>query len=506
MTEKSYEFLMLLFFIFPLITIVLLNFLKKSDLLIKILSFISMSIQFSMLCFFAKYQNLNGWNVFGPIVKIPWLSIWGVNLTLGLDGLTFPYLFISSILAPIIYFFLIPLERKPSVFIRSILFFLILFGMYGSYLSLDLVMFYIHWEIVIVPIFILVGLGHGTYRSSALMKFLLFSIGSSLMMLLAIIILGINFESQMKGFSFNFFDLKSALVPLQPDQVFLSSQWWSCLAFLLALLVKAHAFPLHSWLPDLYKEGTPLSTVVVSALLFNMATYAFFRYLPAFFPQAIYWWSNVLMLLGALGVIYGALCVFVQSDLRQIIAFISVSHVGFFLLGFGSLGLMGFQAAYIQTINHAILATSFSIMLFLICYSRNDYHLGSLSGLIKTLPILGIFFFISILGNIGLPGTNGFIGEFLVLMASFQKSPWITILATFGVVLSATYGLKIYQKIFFNGSSNVEHDQLTDLNYGQFIPMFLLIVLIIFLGIKPMSIVQPAMTSLRKILDVFILP
>ncbi len=506
MTEKSYQYLLLSFFLLPVLTMLFLFFLRKSDSLVRIFSLVSMVIQLVILALFITHDNFSGWGAFGPILKVPWLNLWGIHLILAMDGMTLPYLLISAILAPIIYYFLIPLEKKPSVFIRSSLFFLLLFGMYGSYLSLDLVVFYILWELVLVPIFILVGLGQGNYRQAALMKFFLFSIGSSLLMLLAVILLGINFESQMNGLSFNFIDLKASVIPLSSEHVFLSVQWWSCLAFMLALMIKAHAFPLHAWLPDLYKEGTPLATVVVSALLFNMATYAFFRFLPAFFPQAIIWWGNILMMLGAIGIIYGALCVLVQSDLRQVIAFISVSHVGFFLLGFGSLSIMGFQAAYIQTINHAILAASFSILIFLIAHIRNDYHLGSLSGLVKTIPLVSIAFFISVLGNIGLPGTNGFVGEFLVLIASFQKSPWITSMATFGVILSATYGLRIYQKIFFNHVRSADHFQLVDLKGIQILPMFILMGMIILLGVKPMNFFAPAMESLRKTLDVLILP
>lgn len=506
MTEKSYQCLLLVFFTLPLLTMILLYFIRKSDSAVRLFSLSSMVIQLLILTMFMYYNNLTGWNIFGPIVKIPWLNLWGINLTLGMDGMTFPYLLISAILAPLIYYFLIPLEKKPSVFARSSLFFLLLFGMYGSYLSLDLVIFYILWELVLIPIFILVGLGHGSYRQPAIMKFFLFSVGSSLMMLLAIILLGINFESQMNGLSFNFFDLKSSILPTNSDHIFLSVQWWTCLAFMLALLIKAHAFPLHSWLPDLYKEGTPLATVLVSALLFNMATYAFFRFLPAFFPQALVWWGNTLMILGGMGIIYGALCVFVQSDLRQVIAFISVSHVGFFLLGFGSLSVMGFQAAYIQTINHAILAASFSILIFLIVHIRNDYHLGSLFGLVKTIPLISVAFFITILGVVGLPGTNGFVGEFLVLIASFQKSPWVTSMATIGVILSATYGFKIYQKLFFNHVRTADHHQVVDLKGIQILPMFILISMIIFLGLKPMNFFVPAMESLRKILQVMILP
>lgn len=504
MSEPSYQLLLLTFFLLPLFSMVFLFFLRKSDVAIRIFSMASMIIQLFIISMFIYYQNISGWNIFGPIVKIAWLSQWGIHLTLGMDGITLPYLIISAILAPIIYFFLIPIEKKPSVYVRSIYYFLLLFGMYGSYLSLDLVVFYILWELVLIPVFLLVGLGSGTYRQAALMKFLLFSIGSSLMMLIGIVLLAINYESQKSGISFNFFDLKSAVMPLNSGSVFLSTQWWSCVAFLLAFFIKAHAFPLHAWLPDLYKEGTPLSTVAVSALLFNMATYAMFRFLPAFFPQALSWWSEIIMLLGAIGIIYGALCVFVQSDLRQVIAFISVSHVGFFLLGFGSLSVMGFQAAYIQTINHALLAASFSIIIFLIAHVRNDYHLGSLSGLVKTIPIMAIAFFISILGNIGLPGTNGFVGEFLVLIASFQKSSVITILATFGVILSATYGLKIFQKMFFNQLRSSDHHQVLDLSGMQIVFMFFMVFLIFLLGIRPMGFFVPAMETLSKTLLVIL--
>ena len=281
MSDKSYQFYLLAFFLFPLLTMVMLFFLKKSERGVKYLSFSSLILQILMCVFFIQYHQHHGWNILGPMIKIPWISGWGINLILGIDGLNFLYVLISTLLAPIIYFFVIPLESKPSMFIRSQLFFLLLFGMYGSFLALDLVIFYILWEVVLIPVLILVGLGQGSQRQYALMKFFLFSIGSSLLMLLGIIMLGINFESQMSNLSFNFFDMKATVLPLLPQDVFLSNQWWACLAFLIAFFIKAHAFPLHSWLPDLYKEGTPLSTVLISSLLFNMATYAMFRF---FFP------------------------------------------------------------------------------------------------------------------------------------------------------------------------------------------------------------------------------
>jgi NADH-quinone oxidoreductase subunit M len=502
MNDKSYQFYLLAFFIFPLITMALLVFLRKSEKGIRYLSLSSLILQLLMGLFFIKYHQTHGWNILGPMINIPWITDWGIHIILGIDGMNFPFILMSSILAPIIYYFIIPIENRPSLFIRSELFFLLLFGMYGSFLAFDLVIFYILWEIVLIPVLILVGLGQGTQRQQALMKFFLFSVGSSLLMLLGIIILGINYESQMSVLSFNFFDLKSLILPTQNQEILFSTQWWSCLAFLIAFFIKAHAFPLHAWLPDLYKEGTPLASVLVSALLFNMATYAMFRFIPPFFPQAIVWWGPIIMILGAVGILYGAFCVLAQADLRQVIAYISVSHVGFFLLGFGSLSMMGFQSAYIQTINHAVLAASFSILIFLIVHKKNDYFVGSLSGLVKTLPFISIAFFISILGNIGLPGTNGFVGEFLVLLASFQKSPWITSIATLGVILSATYGLKIYQKLFFNHAQSVDHEGVIDLKKSQIAVMSILLFLIILLGLKPMNFFNPAMETLRKSLIV----
>lgn len=499
MENSNYYFTFISLLTIPLIASIILILIKKSEKTVFGASIFFLLLQLgAVLNLSHLHQKLYGSGFSAPI-QFPWLNSWGISLIFSIDSMSIPFLITSAILAPILYVVLIPIEKNVNSYTRSTFFFLLLFGMYGAFCALDMVIFYIMWELVLLPVFVLVGLGKGPFRQNALMKFLLYSLGSSLVMLLGIASLSIFYKMQSGLVSFNFFELKNITLPIYTENIFSSPQWWVCSAFILAFLVKAHAFPLHAWLPDLYKEGTPLSTSLVSVLLFNMATYAMLRFLPVYFPNALVWWGPVLMTLGAVGIIYGALCVMSQSDLRQVLAYMSVSHVGFFLLGFGALTSSSLQASLIQTINHAYISAGMALVIFIFAAHKNDFYIGSITNSPKSAPWLTFFFFLFLLSTMGLPGTNGFVGEFLVLASSFQKSFVITTVATLGVILSATYGLALFQKVFFPASASL-NSNVIDLKIGQKLSLGFIAFMIIYLGLFPNNYFHMALIPIKKLI------
>lgn len=449
---------------------------------------------------FLAHQQFLTWDQYGPISTLNWVSQWGVQISAGLDGLSLSFIALSILLSFLVYGLsvkFIPLQQGSN-FLG--LYCLLLAGLLGTFLATNLVFFYICWEVVLIPIFIMVAIWGGARRREANIRFLLFSFSGSLLMLMGMTILAFYYKKELGQFSFDYFNLKSILLPF--DGSFTSLQFFAFLTFLAAFFIKGHIFPLHSWLPALYKEGHPAVTFALSALLFNMASYAMIRFLPTFFPQAFLYAQPVLLYMGAAGVVFGACCTIMQHDLRTFLAYMSVSHMGYFLLGLAALTTASWQASFIQTMNHAILATGFCSFIFYLAHKKNTFDISFIDQVAKKYPLFSFLSFIILLANMGLPGTNGFVGEFLVLLTSFQVGVGPSVLATVGVILVAVYMLKMAQRIFFHENASLVSNA-TFGNKNRFImfdyfSLTVICILIILLGTAPMEFFKPGNAVMSK--------
>jgi NADH-quinone oxidoreductase subunit M len=420
---------------------------------------------------------------FGPKVELFALTLPGLSVGLGLDQLSLAFISLSVFLMPLIYFIgvknLTP-EQRNSSFIH---FSLISAAFFGSILATDIFLYYVCWELVVVILFLhLLKLGQvGKYQAA--FKMLYYSVGASLFMLTGFLLLAHAHYAQTSILSFSIADLASIPLGFEAAHPFVSAQFYVFCCLLVAFMVKGHIFPLHGWLPDVYKEGTTLSTGLLSAILFNMAAYSMLRFFPKLTPDVLVWSKKYLMLLGAAGLIYGALSAWRTTSMMRLFAFMGISHMGLFFMGFAAQSVNALSAVFIQTINHGVIAAGVFVFFTGIEYIYQTKDLKDVRGVAQSMPMLALVAVIILMSNTAVPGTNGFVGEFLVLLSSFEAYPMATILASTGVILSALYTLKIL-KLSIWGEENKNVLVLPG-NADYIKVLFIIASLVLIIGIMP---------------------
>jgi NADH-quinone oxidoreductase subunit M len=415
-------------------------------------------------------------------INVPWIEAVGVNFIFRLDGLSLIFV-MMSLLISFAAFVSTFAEDNVKEYLCKLM---ILVAAVGSFMAQDLFLFYVCWEVVLLPIFLLIVLKGKENFSKPLMTFFLYTLFASLVMLAGIITLGSHYKTTHGMFSYDIANLVNAILPFDGSSwqsAIGSKQTLVMLAFFIAAAVKGHIFPFHSWLPKLYQVGTNFTNIMLAGVLFNMGSYALIRFIPSFFPDAYAYYGHFFMTLGAIGIVYGALCALAETSTKKLLAYASVSHMGFFVMGFFALNHTAFTGAVYQTVNHGFIAAALFIVLNFFHERDNREEFNQFGGFATKLPLLSICFFIVILAAVALPGTNGFSGELPVLLGTFQSSPWISALGGLGVILGAIYSLQFYQKIFL-GKTRSEKE-VHDLNAREIFLGACLTVLIFFLGVFP---------------------
>jgi NADH-quinone oxidoreductase subunit M len=377
------------------------------------------------------------------------------------------------------------------------IFFLLLeVGMLGVFLALDLVLFYIFWEFTLIPMYFLIGVWGGKNRIYAAVKFFLFTMAGSVLMLLAILYLGL----QAGSFS-------------QPELVanrslFTGAQMLLFLAFALAFAIKVPVFPLHTWLPDAHVEAPTAGSVILAGVLLKMGAYGFLRFNLPLFPQASIQAAPVMAVLAIIGILYGGAVAFAQKDIKKLVAYSSVAHLGFVMLGIFALNPEGLSGGILQMLNHGISTGALFLLVGMIYERRHTREMSEYGGLWKAMPIFGGISLVVMLSSVGLPGLNGFVGEFTILLGAFGSkvfgSPWFAGIATLGVILAAAYLLKMFEKTFLGPITKEENKSLKDLNLREIITMVPLLVLIFWLGIYPQpffNLINPAVERLVQLVQ-----
>ena len=426
-------------------------------------------------------------------LNISWIESWGINYHIGLDGISLLLYVMTTFLTMLCIIASWEVKKHIREYMMAML--ALSTGMLGVFISLDLFMFYVFWEFQLVPMYIIVGVWGGPRRIYAAVKFFIYTAVGSLLMLVAIIWI--------------YFHIKQTTGVATADILFitehisapLDTQKWLWLAFFLAFAIKVPMFPFHTWLPDAHVEAPTAGSVILAGVLLKMGTYGFLRFNLPFFPQASYDFMPFIAWLSIIGIVYGALVSMVQEDLKKLVAYSSVSHLGFVMLGIFALNEYGIQGALIQNINHGISTGALFLLVGVIYDRRHTRLIKEFGGLSKQMPIYAVCFMIVALSSIGLPGMNGFVGEFLILLGIFQVNGLWAACATSGVILAACYILWMFQRVMFLELKNPENMKLKDMNIRELITIVPLLVLIFWIGLYPKPFMKTFDASVNNLVS-----
>ncbi len=424
----------------------------------------------------------------------PWFTVagWTIRYVMGVDGLSILLLLLTTLLTPIaILSTWTAIQERVKEFM--IFFLLLEIGMVGVFLALDLFLFYIFWEFTLVPMYFLIGMWGGPRRMYAAIKFFLYTMAGSILMLLAIVWLGLHYGT------FSVPDI------LAQGPVMGPVQYWLFLAFAAAFAIKVPMWPLHSWLPDAHVEAPTAGSVILAGVLLKMGTYGFLRFNMSLFPDAAKYYAPWVALLAVIGIVYGAIVSFPQRDVKKLVAYSSVSHLGFVMLGLFAFTPQGIEGAILQMINHGISTGALFLIVGMIYERRHTRDLDAFGGLWKVMPVYAVLSLITALSSMGLPGLNGFVGEFNILLGALGSrvlgSYWFAGFAALGVILAAVYMLTMYQKVFLGPLDKEENKCLQDLNWREVVTLLPLIVLMFWIGLYPkpfFALMHPAVEHLLQ--------
>ncbi len=476
---------------FPLVGVVIIAFINRENVnVIRWIAFIVSVIEFilSVPLYFAFKL---GTPQFQFVEKVSWIKSWGASYYLGIDGISLFLVLLTTFLTMLSILASWSIEKRVKEYMISFLF--LETTMVGVFCALDLLLFYLFWEVMLIPMFLLIGVWGGPRRVYAAIKFFLYTMVGSVLMLGAIIYLYWMHYKTTGILSFSLIDLLKT--PLNPKAVPLLF-----LAFALAFAIKVPMWPFHTWLPDAHVEAPTAGSVILAGILLKMGTYGFMRFCMPFFPSAVNKFAILFLVLAVIGIIYGALVAMVQEDIKKLVAYSSVSHLGTCMLGLFALNLQSVSGGLLQMINHGISTGALFLLVGMIYDRRHTRLIKEFGGIAKVMPIYATFFMITAFSSCGLPGLNGFIGEFLTLVGAFKTYPIFAVLGATATVLSAAYLLWMYKRVFFHEITNPENLKLKDLNFREFVIMFLIVIPMFWIGLYP----RPFLKRMQPSVEAFI--
>jgi NADH-quinone oxidoreductase subunit M len=430
----------------------------------------------------------------------PWVTSLGISYKVGVDGISLWLLLLTTFVTPIALY-----ASWPSIQTRvkeyALAFLVLESSMIGAFVALDVFLFYVFWELMLVPMALIVGVWGGKRRVYAAVKFFLYTLVGSLLMLVAILVLVWQYREQAGTVTFDLEELNRLLLPHQ-------TQMWLFLAFALAFAIKVPMFPFHTWLPDAHVEAPTGGSVILAAVLLKLGGYGFIRFAMPLFPYASHQAAPTLALLAVIGILYGAWCAWVQDDVKKLVAYSSVSHLGFVMLGILSMNPGGIQGSILQMVNHGISTGALFLLVGVIYERRHTRSLQAFGGLAATMPMYTLVFVVVTMSSIGLPATNGFVGEFMILAGTFMSErlsyPRLSALvAASGVIFSAVYMLHAVLKMFWGTSRDPENEHLTDLNRREKVSLGLLLVFVFWPGLYPRTFLEPMTGAVDRFATVY---
>ena len=462
---------------FPLVGVVVLLVRKPSDNTAKWVATGTAVVTF-ILSLVVLGQFETGVAGLQMVERFSWIEAWGIDYHMGIDGVSV----LMVLLTTFIMLLAIPSSWSAiTTQVRNYYVFMLLLevGMLGVFLAQDLFLFYIFWEFTLVPMYFLIGIWGGQNRVYAAIKFFLYTMAGSLLMLLGILYMGITNNT------FSVPDL------IAGRAAFADVQNWLFIGFAIAFAIKVPIFPFHSWLPDAHTEAPTAGSVILAGVLLKMGTYGFIRFNLPLFPEASVEFAPAIAVLAIIGIIYGAIVSFAQKDVKKLVAYSSISHLGFVMLGIFSLNDQGLQGAILQGVNHGISSGALFFIVGVLYEQRHTREIKEYGGIWKIMPVFSALTLIVTLSSMGLPGLNGFVGEFTILLGSMGAgslgpNPWIfTAFATTGVILAAVYLLWMFQRVFMGPLDNPANEKLRDLNGGELAIMLSFLLFIIWIGVAP---------------------
>jgi NADH-quinone oxidoreductase subunit M len=411
------------------------------------------------------------------VEHIPWIQSLGISYFLGVDGISLWIIILTTFLTPICVLCSWTYIQKH---IKEYMICLLILetAMLGALVALDLILFYVFWELMLIPMYLLIGVWGGTERIYAAVKFFLYTAAGSVFMLLAILFLYF-YNHQVTGvYTFNILELYKLNIPI-------GVQFWLCLAFFVSFAIKVPMFPLHTWLPDAHVQAPTAGSVILAGVLLKMGTYGFLRFAMPLFPYATHQFMPLVATLAVIGIVYGALVAMVQPDMKKLVAYSSVSHLGYVMLGLFALNMQGIEGGIYQMLNHGVSTGALFLIVGMIYERRHTRMIKDFGGVAKVMPVFATFFMIATLSSVACPGTNGFVGEFMILVGAFRSYPVFAVVAASGAILGAVYMLWMYQRVMFCPLDKPENQELKDLNLREVVTLLPLAILVFVMGVFP---------------------
>ncbi|MDF1564384.1 MAG: NADH-quinone oxidoreductase subunit M [Deltaproteobacteria bacterium] len=461
----------------PLVGAALLLFLPKGEagqhkIVALCTSAIVFAISLGLLAFFepgvAGFQE-------SMTVNAEWIPSLGIRFHMAIDGISLFLILLTTWLMPIVVLSTFTaVEGRTKEFYLAML--VLETAMLGAFVAVDMILFYVFWEVMLIPMYILIGVFGGPRRIYSAIKFFIYTMVGSLLMLLAILFL--YFDTS----SFDFQTLLDANLSLY-------EQRWLFWAFVLAFAVKVPLFPFHTWLPDAHVEAPTAGSVILAGVLLKMGSYGLMRFAFPLFPEAAAIYAPVIAFISVVGIVYGAFMAMAQSDVKKLIAYSSVSHMGFVILGLTVLTTSAGTGAVYQMLNHGVSSGALFLLVGIIYERRHTREMADFGGIAKVMPAYAAFFMLVALSSAGLPGTNGFVGEFLILLGSFTSAPawgrWAAGIGGTGVIFGAVYLLWMYRRVFFGPLTNSKNEKLKDLTLREWVTLVPIAGMILFMGLYP---------------------
>ncbi|HEV8112846.1 MAG TPA: NADH-quinone oxidoreductase subunit M [Planctomycetota bacterium] len=432
--------------------------------------------------------------VFQQVFDVAWFTLPGssggvpVHVRLGLDGLSVLMVGLTALLGPIV---VLSTEGHIESRVKEFMVWLLVMqaGMLGVFLALDVILFYVFWETSLVPLYFIVGIWGGERRLYATIKFFLYTVAGSLVMMIAVIALVWRLDTTDIG---RLTEMASSLP--------LSVQRWMFAAFALAFAIKVPVLPFHTWLPDAHTEAPTSGSVVLAGVLLKMGTYGLLRFCIAMFPAAAVVAGPWMMALGALGIVYGAFLSMAQTDVKRLVACSSVSHLGYVVLGLFAMTQAGVRGGVLQMVNHGLSTGLLFLLVGMIYERRHTRALDQYGGIAAVMPVFALLFVVAVLSSAGLPGLNGFVGEYLILLGAFGASPWLSAFAVLGVVFGAVYLLMATRRMLFGPVTREENRSLADLRPREILISLPIVALIVWIGVAPETFLSKTSGSVDAVL------
>lgn len=477
---------------FPLVGVIALFFVDRENVVLqKTITLIVTTVTFILSLYLLFYFDPSRAD-FQFVERYRWIESIGATYFLGIDGISLFLYLLTTFICPIC---ILSAWKYIDKYVKEFLICMLVLevGMLGTFCALDLLLFYVFWELMLIPMYFIIGVWGGPRRVYAAIKFVLYTLFGSVLMLVAIIFNYLYVASHTGEYTFDLLKWYQVLPPF-------SMQIWLFSAFALSFAIKVPMWPFHTWLPDAHVEAPTPGSVILAGILLKMGTYGFIRFAIGLYPHAAYFMTPLVVTLAIIGIIYGALVSIVQPDVKKLVAFSSVSHLGAVMLGIFAMNMQGLEGAMYIMLGHGLSTGALFIIVGMLYERRHSRLIADYGGIAKSVPILAAFFSVTVLSSVGLPGLNGFVGEFLVFLGAFKVKPLWTILSATCVIFAACYLLWMYKRVMFGPITHEENKHMPDLDLREVLMMTPIVILYVVMGVCPNYFLGKMHTSFEAFL------